>query len=153
MICLWCRRSTGNTCPWSWSPLCSSRFAGDSSRSWRVRTGEPYVRIKGTKTGNNHWDLRARIASAPEALADGTRVRLDVLNGNQVVSGGLGLLGVSVAGSVADTRLQAVAPGDIVRFQALIRTQLATLLDQLGPGEQQISLPVEFVLLDVETSP
>ena len=115
--------------------------------------GEPYVRIKGTKTGNNHWDLRARIASAPEALADGTRVRLDILNGNQVVSGALGLLAVSVAGTVADTRLQAVASGEIVRFQALIRMQLATLLDQVGPGEQQISLPVEFVLLDVETSP
>ena len=115
--------------------------------------GEPYVRIKGTKTGNNHWDLRARIASAPESLADGTRVRLDILNGNQVVSGALGLVAVSVAGTVADTRLQAVASGDIVRFQALIRMQLATLLDQLGPSEQQISLPVEFVLLDVETSP
>ena len=52
--------------------------------------GETYVRVKGQKTGNNHWDLRARVVTAPEALADGTRVRVDVLDGNQVVLGALG---------------------------------------------------------------
>ena len=78
---------------------------------------------------------------------------MDLLNENQVVSGARGLLAVTVAGTVADIRLQAVASGDIVRFQALIRMQLPTLLDQSNSSEQQISLPIEFMLLDLETSP
>ena len=114
--------------------------------------GESYVRIKGTKTGNNHWDLRARVVGAPEALADGTRVRVDILDGNQVIPGALGVPAVAVAGTVANTRLQAFVGGDIISFQALIRIHLPTLLDQLSSSEQQIPLPVEFVLLEVEPS-
>jgi hypothetical protein len=112
--------------------------------------GESHVRIRGTKTGNNHWNLRARIAGAPEALADGTRVRLDILNGNQVVPGALGLRAVAITGTGADTQLQAMASGDLVRFQALIRMHLPALLDPLSTTAQTIALPVEFVLLHLE---
>lgn len=112
--------------------------------------GESYVRIRGTKTGYNHWNLRARIVGTSEALSDGTRIRLDILNGNQVVSGALGVSAVAVAGTVAAANLQSLAGGDVVRFQALIRIHLPTILDELDTAEQQISLPFEFVLLDIE---
>jgi len=63
--------------------------------------GEPHVRIKGTKTGFNHWNLRGRVVAAPDAMVDGTRVRLDILKGNQVVPKALGLSAVAVAGTCA----------------------------------------------------
>lgn len=112
--------------------------------------GEPYVRLKGTKTGYNHWNLRAQVVEPPEALADGTRVRLDVLDGNQVISGAVRLPAVTVAGTVASTKVQSLAPGKIVQFQALGRIHLPTILDQLSLTAKQIPLPVEFVLLDLE---
>lgn len=112
--------------------------------------GEPHVRIKGTKTGNNHWDLRGRIVGMPEVLPDGLRVRLDILQGNQAIAGALGLTAVAVAGTAAHTKVQAAAPGGVIEFQALIRVHLATILDQLGATAQEIPLPVEFVLLDLE---
>jgi hypothetical protein len=112
--------------------------------------GEPHVRIKGTKTGFNHWNLRARVVAAPDAVADGTRLRLDVLKGSQVVPKALGLSAVAVAGTVAHTKIQPLVPGDIIEFQALIRMHLPTILDQIGSTAEEIPLPVEFVLLDLE---
>ncbi len=112
--------------------------------------GEPYVRIQGAKTGFNHWNLRGRVAALPEALTDGTRVRLDALDGNQVVPGAVSLPAVTVAGTVADTKLQSLVPGSVIRLQALIRMHVPTLLDQLSSTATQIPLPVEFVLLDLE---
>jgi len=61
--------------------------------------GVPYVRIQGTKTGNNHWNLRARVLGPPEVIADGARIALDVLQGNQVVPGALALPAVAVSGT------------------------------------------------------
>ncbi len=112
--------------------------------------GESYVRLKGTKTGYNHWNLRARVVETPEALVDGTRVRLDVRDGNQVIPGAVGLPAVTVAGTAANTKVQSLAPGNIVQFQALVRIHVPTILDQLSLTAKQIPLPVEFVLLDVE---
>ncbi len=112
--------------------------------------GEPYVRLRGTKTGNNHWTLRARLTQAPEPLADGSRVRLDVLDGNQVVPAALDLPAVAVAGTAADAKLQGRGAGDVVTFQALIRIHMPTILDRVGTAAQEIPLPVEFVLLDLE---
>jgi hypothetical protein len=112
--------------------------------------GEPHVRIKGTKTPLNHWNLRARIVAAPDAVADGTRLRFDVLKGNQVVPKALGLSAVAVAGTVTETKIQPLVPGDIIEFQALIRMHLPTILDQISSTAQEIPLPVEFVLLDLE---
>lgn len=48
-----------------------------------TQAGEPYIRVVGTKTGFNHWDLRARVAQGPQALTDGVRLRLDILNRSQ----------------------------------------------------------------------
>ncbi len=115
-----------------------------------VVQGEPYVRLKGTKTGYNHWNLRARVAAPPEALADGTRVRLDVLDGSQVIPGAVRLPAVTVAGTVANTKVQPLVPGSIVQFQALVRIHVPTVLDQLSLTAKQISLPVEFVLLGLD---
>jgi hypothetical protein len=112
--------------------------------------GEPYIRLVGTKTGNNHWNLRARVSLAPEALADGTRLRLDILQGNQVVPGALGLSAVTIAGTAADAAVQPLVSGDIIRFQALIRMHLATILAAISSAATEIMLPVEFVILDVE---
>lgn len=117
----------------------------------RIQTqGASYVRIKGTKTGFNHWNLRARVVAAPETVVDGTRLRLDVLNGNQVVPKALGLSAVAVAGTVAETKIQPLVPGDIIQFQALIRMHLPTILDQVDSAAKDIPLPVEFVFLDLE---
>jgi len=115
-----------------------------------VVQGEPYVGLRGTKTGYNHWNLRARVVDPPEALADGTRVRLDVLDGNQVIPGAVRLPAATVAGTVAHTKVQSLAPGNVVLFQALIRIHVPTILDQLSATAKQIPLPVEFVLLDLE---
>jgi hypothetical protein len=112
--------------------------------------GEPHVRIKGTKTPFNHWNLRARVVAAPDAVVDGTRLRLDVLKGNQVVPKALGLSAVAVAGTIAQAKIQPLVPGDIIEFQALIRVHLPTILDQISSTAQEIPLPVEFVLLDLE---
>ena len=112
--------------------------------------GESYVRIVGTKTGNNHWNLRARVAGTPEVLPDGTRVQLDILRGNQVVPGALGVSAVTIAGTTADTAAQSFASGDIINFQALIRMHMPTLLASLSITPTEIALPVEFVILDVE---
>jgi hypothetical protein len=112
--------------------------------------GEPHVRIKGTKTPLNHWNLRARVVAAPEPVVDGTRLRFDILNGNQVVPKALGLSAVAVAGTVAQTKVQPLVPGDIIEFQALIRMHLPTILDQISSTAQEIPLPVEFVVLDLE---
>jgi hypothetical protein len=112
--------------------------------------GEPHVRIKGTKTPLNHWNLRARVVAAPEAVVDGTRLRFDILKGNQVVPKALGLSAVAVAGTVAESKIQPLVPGDIIAFQALIRMHLPTILDQISSTAQEIPLPVEFVLLDLE---
>jgi len=112
--------------------------------------GEPHVRIKGTKTGFNHWNLRGRVLAAPDAVVDGTRLRFDVLKGNQVVPKALGLSAVAVAGTIAQTKIQTLASGDIIAFQALIRMHLPTILDQINSTAQEIPLPVEFVLLDLE---
>ena len=62
----------------------------------------------------------------------------------------LGLSAVAVAGTVAETKVQPLVPGDIIQFQALIRMHLPPILDQLGPSAQEVPLPVEFVLLDLE---
>ncbi len=112
--------------------------------------GVAFVRLVGTKTGNNHWDLRGRVVGAPESLADGTRIRLDILQGNQVVPGAVGISTVAIAGTAAHTAAQALANGDVVVFQALIRMHLPTILDQLSDTATEITLPVEFVLLAVE---
>jgi hypothetical protein len=116
----------------------------------RLAGGVAFVRLVGTKTGNNHWDLRGRVVGAPESLADGTRIRLDILQGTQVVPGALGISAVAIAGTAAHTAAQALANGDVVTFQALIRMHLPTLLDQLSNTATEITLPVEFVLLAVE---
>ncbi len=112
--------------------------------------GEPYVRLQGTKTGYNHWNLRGRVVEPPEALADGTRVHLDVLDGNQVIPGAVRLPAVAVAGTAANTKMQSLVPGNIVQLQALGRIHVSTILDQLSLTAKQIPLPVEFVLLDLE---
>lgn len=87
---------------------------------------------------------------APEALADGTRFRLDILQGNQVVPGTLGLSAVTITGTSADVAVQSLVSGDIIRFQALIRMHLPTILAAASTTATEISLPVEFVILDVE---
>lgn len=112
--------------------------------------GEPYVRIRGTKTGFNHWDLRGRLTQPAQALADGLAMRLDILDGDQVVPGALALPAVAVAGTVAHTKVQGLVAGDEIRFQALIRIHLPTILDQLSTTPQEVPLPLEFVLLDLE---
>jgi hypothetical protein len=112
--------------------------------------GEPHVRIKGTKTGFNHWNLRARVVASPEVVVDGTRLRLDVLKGSQVVPKALGLSAVAVAGTLAQTKVQPLVPGDIIEFQALVRMHLPTILDRISSTAQEIPLPVEFVFLDLE---
>ena len=112
--------------------------------------GEPYIRIRGTKTGWNHWNLRGRVMQAAQPLADGLILRLDILRGNQVVSGAVGLPAVAVAGTVAATKAQPLSFGDIIEFQALGRLHVPTLLDQAGADPQEIPLPLEFVLLDLE---
>jgi hypothetical protein len=103
----------------------------------------------GSSSGN-HWDLRGRVVGAPESLADGTRIRLDILQGNQVVPGALGISAAAIAGTAANTTVQSLAIGDVVAFQALIRMHLATILDHLSDTATEINLPVEFVLLAVE---
>lgn len=112
--------------------------------------GESYIRIVGTKTGNNHWDLRGRVAGTPESLVDGTRISLDILQGNQVVLGAIGLSAVAIAGTAADTALQSLASGDVISFQALIRMYVPSILAQISNAATEIDLPVEFVILDVE---
>ncbi len=112
--------------------------------------GESYIGIRGTKTPFNHWDLRARVSRGPQDLADGVAVRLDILDGNQIVPGALGLPAVAAAGTVAHDKVQALNDGDLIRFQALIRMHLPSILDQLGTQPQEIQLPLEFVLLDLE---
>lgn len=114
--------------------------------------GEPYIRVNGTKTGFNHWRLRARVVTASETLPDGIRIRLDILSatGNQVVPGALGIPAVALAGTVAHTEAQSLNPGIIIRFQALIRMNVGAVLDAVTTTAQEIGLPVEFVLLDVE---
>lgn len=112
--------------------------------------GEPYVRIRGTKTGFNHWDLRGRVTQAPQPLVDGAAMRVDILDGDQVVPGALDLPAVAVEGTVAHTKLQTLVAGDVIRFQALIRIHLPTILDQLSTTPQEVPLPLEFVLLDLE---
>lgn len=112
--------------------------------------GVAFVRLVGTKTGNNHWDLRGRMVGAPESLADGTRIRLDILQGDQVVPGALGIPAVAIAGTAAHTAVQPLGAGDVVIFQALIRMHLPTILDQVSDTATEIGLPVEFVLLAVE---
>jgi len=112
--------------------------------------GVAFVRLVGTKTGNNHWDLRGRVVETPESLADGTRMRLDILQGDQVVPGALGIPAVAIAGTAAHTAVQALGAGDVVAFQALIRMHLPTILDHVSDTATEITLPVEFVLLAVE---
>ncbi len=77
-------------------------------------------------------------------------VRLDVLEGNQVVPGALNVPAVAVAGTAAHMKLEGRGSGDIVTFQALVRLHLPTVLDQAGNAAQEISLPIEFVVLDLE---
>jgi hypothetical protein len=62
----------------------------------------------------------------------------------------LGLSAVAAAGTVAQTKIQSLGLGDIIEFQALIRMHLPTILDQISSAAQDIPLPVEFVLLDLE---
>lgn len=112
--------------------------------------GEPYIRIRGTKTGFNHWDLRGRVTHLPQPLADGAALRLDILNGDQVLPGALDLPAVAVEGTVAHTRIQGLSVGDVIRFQALVRIHVPTVLDQVGSTPREIPLPLEFVLLDLE---
>jgi len=73
-----------------------------------------------------------------------------VLWTNQVIPGAVRLPVVTIAGTVAHTRMQSLAPGSIVQFQALIRIDVPTVLDHLSSTARQIPLPVEFVLLDAE---
>lgn len=115
-----------------------------------VAGGESYIRLVGTKTGNNHWNLTGRVVGTPEPLADGTRIRLDILQGNQVVPGAVGVSAVTIAGTVADTAVQSLTSGDVIRFQALIRMHLPTILAQTTNTATEIALPIEFVILDVE---
>jgi hypothetical protein len=114
--------------------------------------GQSFVRIKGTQTGFNHWRLRGRVLDAPEALADGLRIRLDILSatGTQVVPGALDIPAVALSGTVAHGKIQTLAAGGIIRFHALVRMRLGTVLDEVGATAKEIPLPIEFVLLDVE---
>jgi hypothetical protein len=62
----------------------------------------------------------------------------------------VGISAVAIAGTAAHTAAQALANGDVVTFQALIRMHLPTILDQLSDTATEITLPVEFVLLALE---
>ncbi len=110
----------------------------------------PYVLIRGTKTGFNHWDLRGRVTQEPQPLTDGVALRLDILDGNQIVPGALNIPAVAAAGTVAHNKVQALSPGDVIRFQALVRFHVPTILDGLTDQPLEIQLPLEFVLLDLE---
>jgi len=112
--------------------------------------GQPFIRIRGAKTGWNHWNLRGRVMQTAQPLADGLILRLDILRGNQVVPEALRVPAVAVAGTVAGTKVQALSFGDIIEFQAMGRLHLPTVLDQAGADAQEIPLPLEFVLLDLE---
>jgi hypothetical protein len=112
--------------------------------------GDSYVRLVGTKTGNNHWNLRGRVSAPPEILSDGTRFSLDILQGNQVVPGALGISAVAISGTAANAAAQSLVFGDIIQFQALIRMHLPTILGGLSNAATEIALPIEFVILDVE---
>jgi hypothetical protein len=114
--------------------------------------GEPFIRIQGTKTGFNHWRLRARVLNTPEVLADGLRIRLDILSatGTQVVPGALDIPAVALTGTAAHGKVQPLVQGSVITFDALIRMRLGMVLDQVGATAKEIKLPIEFVLLDVE---
>ncbi len=113
--------------------------------------GESYIRIHGTKTGFNHWNLRGRVVQPAQPLADGLALRLDILeDSNQIIPEALNLPAVAVAGTVAHTKAPTLGPSDIITFQALIRIHLPTILDQASTMSRDIPLPVEFVLLDLE---
>ncbi len=113
-------------------------------------SGEGYLRLRGTRVGFNHWDLRARVVQAPQPLPDGALLRLDIFDDNHVVPGAVGLPAVTIAGTTAHTKAQTLASGAFIAFQALIRLHLPTILDQADNTERQIRLPLKFVLLDLE---
>ena len=53
-------------------------------------------------------------------------------------------------GTAADTAVQSLTSGDVIRVQALIRMQLPTILAHTTDTAREIALPIEFVILDVE---
>jgi hypothetical protein len=110
---------------------------------------EPYIAIVGSKMDFNHWDLRGRVAEGPAPLEDGTRIRLDILQGNSVIPGALGIPAVSIKGTAADVRVSQLAAGEIVQFQALVRLYVSAILDKAGSNSKDIELPIEFIFLDV----
>ena len=110
--------------------------------------GEPYVIIKGTKTGYNHWDLTAIVDGAPSAIADGHRFTVTVVDENGLaVTGASNLSAVSVTGSAADTTVSNLNVGDQIDFQAIGRMELGPVLDALTGSDTEVALPIEFVLL------
>lgn len=96
--------------------------------------------------------LRLTKLIEPEALPDGLRIDTDILtaSGTQVVPGALGIPAVALTGTSAHSKVQGLTAGSIVRFHAVIRMRLATVLDQVSSTAKEIKLPVEFVLLDLE---
>jgi len=108
------------------------------------------VRIKGKKRGYNHWNLTARVESAAQAIADGHRITITILDNGQPVNKADNLSAVTVSGTQADTDVQNLAATDLIDIQALIRLDLNPILDSASTTATTIDLPVEFVLLEVD---
>lgn len=112
--------------------------------------GVSYVRLHGPKTGFNHWALSARVVGTPTTLSERLLLRLDVLNGNSVVPGAISVPAVVVAGTEAFTKAQSLGNGNIIDFLALGRIYVPEVLSHVNSTPQDILLPLEFVLLDLE---
>ena len=107
---------------------------------------EPYIRIRGVKSGYNHWTLRGTVSQAPEALADGSVFRVDIPG----VAKAKNIPVVSIEGTAAHQQVQTLNVGDPVRFLALVRMHVATVLNEVSTTARQIPLPIEFILLHLE---
>lgn len=112
--------------------------------------GTQYVRLISPKMGFNHWTLTATIRSRPELLADGARLRLDVIDETGRRPPLRGHTAVTAVGTAVHERMLDSQPGDTIQLLALGRIAIPPVLAALDTGATAIRMPIEFALLSFE---
>jgi hypothetical protein len=109
--------------------------------------GTRYVGIKGKKFKFNHWTLRARASSQAEQLADGVRIRVNILGDDgTALADDVSLLGI--ADTAGGTELAGMNVGQTFEFLALSTLDISKILDQVTADPQEIAVPIAFIVLD-----
>ncbi len=111
------------------------------------KEGEPYIAVKGSRTGFSHWTLLAVVMSVAEKRKDGHVFDVAVVHRDGFMERNLRAL--TIMGTTADKSAGSLEVNDEVVLFGIMRLNLDVIERKAGPKWKSIPMPYELIVLDI----